>query len=153
MTTPPGKSESDEPLSAASLRASIAEKQAQKASEASARMKSREAELKEMFREFLEDRLSQNDLDEIKAKILRATENGQLEVEVMKFPSATCTDRGRAINNSERNWPEALQGKAKDFYDFFVERGRAQGFGLKALIVSFPDGMPGDVGLSVTWND
>jgi len=71
----------------------------------------------------------------------------------MQFPAKLCTDKGRAINNGEPDWPETLQGKAKSFYDFFLERGRPQGFRLKAQILNFPGGMPGDVGLIVSWGE
>ena len=53
-----------------------------------------------------------------------------MEAMVYSFPSDLCTDGGRAINNSDPNWPETLQGKAKEMYDAF--KARAQAAGLQA---------------------
>ncbi len=73
-------------------------------------------------------------------------------VQVMRFSSKLCTDSGRAINNNDPNWPATLQGKSKSFYEFFIARGQPQGFKLKAQILDFPKGMPGDIGLIVSWD-
>ena len=40
-----------------------------------------------------------------------------MEAMVYSFPSDLCTDSGRAINNYDPNWPETLQGKAKEFFE------------------------------------
>ncbi len=140
-------------LAAATLRQSIAEKEAAKADEAHKKREEADRELQRLFRESLEEQISQQDLDDIRQKILRATEQSELEVQVMRFPAKLCTDNGRAINNGEAEWPATLQGKAKGFYDFFLERGKPQGFRLKAQILDFPGGMPGDVGLIVSWRE
>jgi hypothetical protein len=140
-------------LTARALRQAIVEKKAAKVDDALRNREAADRELQRVFREFLEEQITQPELDEIRRKILHATEQGELEVQVMRFPSKLCTDGGRAINNSEPDWPKTLQGKAKGFYNFFLERGRPQGFRLKAKIVDFPDGIPGDVGLIVSWGE
>jgi len=140
-------------LAAATLRQSIAEKKAAKVDEALKKRAEADRELQRLFRESLEEQITQQELDDIRQKILHATEQSELEVQVMRFPAKLCTDNGRAINNGEPEWPATLQGKAKGFYDFFVERGKPQGFRLKAQIVDFPGGMPGDVGLIVSWSE
>ena len=138
-------------LTAAALRQAIAEKEAAKVVETHNKQSEADRELQRLFRESLEEQITQQELDEIRQKILRATERSELEVLVLRFPAKLCTDSGRAINNGEPEWPKTLQGKAKSFYDFFIERGKPQGFRLKAKILDFPGGMPGDVGLIVSW--
>jgi hypothetical protein len=140
-------------LAAATLRQSIAEKEAAKVDEALKKRAEADRELQRLFRESLEEQITQQELDDIRQKILSATERSELEVQVLRFSAKLCTDRGRAINNGEPDWPKTLQGKAKSFYDFFLERGRPQGFKLKAQIVDFPGGIPGDVGLIVSWGE
>ena len=140
-------------LAAAALRQSIVEKEAAKVDESLKMRVDADSELQKLFSEFLEGEMTQQELDDIRQKILRATERSELEVQVMQFPAKFCTDKGRAINNGEPDWPETLQGKAKSLYDFFLERGRPQGFRLKAQILNFPGGMPGDVGLIVSWGE
>ena len=48
-----------------------------------------------------------------------AAERGEREVMVMRFPSAFCSDGGRAINNYEAGWPETLTGFAKRGHEFW----------------------------------
>ena len=62
-------------------------------------------------------------------------------------PSNLCTDSG-AINSGDPQWTDTLQGKAREFYNRYVEFGRPQGFQFKAMIINFPGGMPGDVSFS-----
>ena len=50
-----------------------------------------------------------------------------------------------------REMPTTLEGFAKKAYDFFEKELRPLEFKLHAEIVSFPGGMPGDVGLFLKW--
>ena len=52
---------------------------------------------------------------------------------------------------SASHWPETLQGKAKELYDRYTEVARPQGYRLKAMIINFPGGLPGDVGFFLSW--
>ena len=83
--------------------------------------------------------------------IERAVASGLTEVLVMRFPNALCTDRGRAINQQEPGWETTLTGLPKELYDFWDRQLRPLGYKLKVQIVDFPDGMPGDVGMSLKW--
>ena len=87
----------------------------------------------------------------IRRLVKNAVEKGQLEALVYSFPSDLCTDGGRAINNADPDWPETLQGKAKEMYDAFKARVQPQGYRLKAMIINFPGGVPGDVGFFLNW--
>jgi len=118
------------------------------------REKAREAE-KKMLEDFTADfpgnEVSEEELAKVRRLVMNAVRNGAYEALVYSFPSRLCTDRGRAINNFDPKWPETLTGKAKKLYERFLAHGRPKKFKLKAAIISFPDGMPGDVGLFVDW--
>jgi hypothetical protein len=142
---------SEKRITAEELRQSIALKQAAKVDEALKKRTDADRELERFFLEFMESQISQKEIDQIRQKVLSATDRGELEVQIMRFPSKLCTDNGRTINNGESDWPKTLQGKARSLYNLFEERGRPQGFKLKALILEFPGGIPGDVGLFLNW--
>ncbi len=80
-----------------------------------------------------------------------AARQGDQEVEVIRFPSQLCTDDGRAINNGEPDWSRTLVGVPAQIYEIWERHLRPRGFGLKAYIVDFPDGKPGDVGMYIHW--
>jgi len=84
-------------------------------------------------------------------KLRIAAEQGKNELMVMRFPHVMCADRGRAINNAEAGWPETLRGRPRQAYEFWRDRLQAAGYGLNAMIVDWPDGMPGDVCFFLTW--
>ena len=84
--------------------------------------------------------------------IERAVSNGKTEIQVYRFPNKLCTDGGRAINQQESGWPETLTGVPKEIYGLWNRHFRARGYKLKAEIVSFPGGMPGDVGMTLKWD-
>jgi hypothetical protein len=84
--------------------------------------------------------------------IERAVSNGKTEIQVYRFPNKLCTDGGRAINQQESGWPETLTGVPKEIYGLWERHFRARGYKLKCEIVSFPNGMPGDVGISLKWD-
>jgi hypothetical protein len=81
----------------------------------------------------------------------RAVSNGLTEVQVFRFPNALCTDHGRAINQQEPGWEATLTGLPKEMYDFWDRELRPRGYKLKVQIVDFPDGVPGDVGITLKW--
>jgi hypothetical protein len=81
----------------------------------------------------------------------RAVSNGLTEVQVYRFPNELCTDHGRAINQQEPGWENTLTGLPKEMYEFWDRRLKPLGYKLKVQIVDWPDGMPGDVGISLKW--
>ena len=83
--------------------------------------------------------------------IKRAADNGQMEVQVGRFPNALCTDRGRAINQQEPGWENTLTGLPKELFEFWQKHLKPRGYKLKFQIIDFPGGMPGDVGISLSW--
>ena len=127
--------------------------EAEKASEAARRHAAAEAEKKALL-----DKLTaasgvseEERMKRAAAIIERAVASGLTEVLVMRFPNSLCTDRGRAINQQEPGWETTLTGLPKELYDFWDRQLRPLGYKLKVQIVDFPDGMPGDVGMSLKW--
>jgi hypothetical protein len=94
---------------------------------------------------------------EVKRRVLgqlrTAAKKGDKEVLVMRFPNALCTDKGRALNNLEKGWPSTLMGTPLQAFEFWRDHLQPQGYGLKAMVVDWPQGLPGDVGLFLTWGD
>jgi len=86
------------------------------------------------------------------AIIERAVKSGLTEVQVLRFPNELCTDRGRAINQAEPGWENTLTGIPKDMFQFWHEHLRPRGYKVRAQIVEFPRGMPGDIGIFLIWH-
>ncbi len=84
--------------------------------------------------------------------IERAVKNRLTEVEVFRFPNQLCTDKGRAINQQEPGWEKTLTGHPKEIYDLWEKYLRARGYKLKAQVVDFPGGTPGDIGITLSWS-
>ncbi|PSC05381.1 hypothetical protein SLNSH_09295 [Alsobacter soli] len=87
------------------------------------------------------------------SRLKDAARKGESEIMVMRFPNALCTDGGRAINNAEETWPETLTGRPRQAYEIWRDRLRPAGYKLKAMIIDWPRGMPGDVGMFLSWSD
>lgn len=84
-------------------------------------------------------------------KTRAAAGRGEKEVLVMRFPSALCTDRGRAINNAEADWPSTLTGRPRQAYEFWKEHLQPAKYKLRAMIIEWPGGLPGDVAFYLSW--
>jgi hypothetical protein len=80
-----------------------------------------------------------------------AADRGVVEVQIYRFPNALCTDYGRAVNNYEANWPGTLEGRPRAAYEFWRDHLQPLGFKLKAQVLEYPGGMPGDIGLFLAW--
>jgi hypothetical protein len=83
--------------------------------------------------------------------IERAMANRLTEVQVHRFPNQLCTDKGRAINQQEPGWEKTLTGVPKEIYQLWEKYFRPRGYKLKVQIVDFPGGIPGDVGMTLSW--
>lgn len=105
----------------------------------------------EFVEDFFRKHIGENERTIIKRLIMKAAADGKYEAMIYSFPSTFCDDGGRAINNGLPGWQKTLQGKAKEIMDLFEQIAKPQGYGMKAMIINFPDGMPGDVGLFLTW--
>ena len=137
--------------SAAALRAEMAARE-MRGLDAEAAARRAEAEQQRAFRiDFLMHHLSPGEIKHARTAVEAAMRQNAFEALIYAFPSALCTDDGRAINNAEPSWPGTLQGKAREVYEAFERHGRPMGFHLKAMIVTFPGGIPGDVGFFLNW--
>lgn len=85
-------------------------------------------------------------------KTRAAAGRGETEVLVMRFPSALCTDKGRAVNNAEADWPATLTGRPRQAYEFWVEHLRPSKYKLRAMIIDWPGGLPGDIAFFLSWS-
>jgi uncharacterized protein (DUF2267 family) len=83
--------------------------------------------------------------------IERAMHNRLTEVQVHRFPNQLCTDKGRAINQQEPGWENTLTGVPKEIYQLWHKYFRQRGYKLRVQIVDFPGGVPGDVGMTLSW--
>ena len=140
-------------FSVADLKRRMAEREAAKAAEELRRMREHEEQQKAVMAEFHKppERTPEQVLQLVTQLVNRAAEAGQTEVQVYRFPNELCSDRGRRINNSEPDWEKTLEGRPKAAYDFWHDHLRPLGFGLKAEVLEYPGGMPGDIGFFVTW--
>jgi hypothetical protein len=140
--------------SAKDLQKKLALAEADKAADTARRLAVEEAEKKALL-----DQLSKPSgvseelrMQRVAAIIQRAVNNGATEVFVGRFPNQLCTDHGRAINQGEPGWEKTLTGLPKELYEFWGKHLRQRGYKLKMQIVDFPGGMPGDVGVTLSWN-
>ena len=140
-------------LSATDLRRRMAEREAAKAAEEMQHMKEQEEKQKAVMAEFHKppDRTAEQLLGLVMQLVNRAAERGQSEVQVYRFPNSLCSDGGRRINNSLPDWEETLEGRPKLGYEFWRDHLRPLGFRLKAEVLEYPGGMPGDIGFILTW--
>ncbi len=140
--------------SALDCRKQSAEMEAEKASEYMRKLKLIEAEKKELL-----DKLSKpsgvSDEERMKraaAIIKRAVGNGLTEVEVGRFSNKLCTDGGRAINQQEPGWEDTLTGLPKELFQFWKTHLQPRGYRLKYQIADWPNGMPGDISITLVWS-
>jgi hypothetical protein len=83
--------------------------------------------------------------------IQRAVRNGQHEVQVYRFPNVLCTDHGRAINQREAGWEKTLTGIPGEIYQLWQDHLRPRGYKIAYQVIDFPGGMPGDIGVTLSW--
>ena len=130
-------------------------KEAEKAEEAQRRAAAAEAEKRELI-----DRLTKPSglAEEEKVKlaatvIQRAVRNGLSEVQVYRFPNILCTDHGRAINQREKGWEKTLTGIPKEIFQLWSDYLKPRGYRIAYQIIDFPGGMPGDIGITLSWGE
>lgn len=80
-----------------------------------------------------------------------AAERGETELQIIRFPREVCSDGGRMINVEEAGWPSTLRGQAAEIFHRWNTELRTRGFHLSARTLDYPGGLPGDIGLFLTW--
>ncbi len=135
------------------LQKKLALAEAEKAAESARRAAAEDAEKKALLEQLSKPSGISDELrmQRAAAIIQRAVNNGQTEVFVGKFPNSLCTDHGRAINQAEPGWEKTLTGLPKELFEFWAKYLRPRGYRVRFQIVDFPGGMPGDVGVTLSW--
>ena len=104
-----------------------------------------------LIEELADRRLSDRAWSDMLAGARRAAAAGLNECVLMQFPARLCADGGRAINAPDPRWPRSLRGEPRDILERWRHELEPAGFGLAARIVNFPDGVPGDAALILSW--
>jgi hypothetical protein len=138
-------------FSADSVRDFIHAKKAAEADEKRAFEAAQKAERDKLKASFEEREVQPEALDRIAALIAKQIERGEKQALVLQFPSEWLPDQGRGVTNRDPNWHVKLEGFPKRAYDFFAKELAPRGFQLKAEILDWPGGVPGDVGFILTW--
>jgi hypothetical protein len=127
------------------------EKEMAKAREALEKKRKADTEHDQLHDAFMSREIHPEVFERISRAVKTAAERGQREVMVLRFSSGYCTDRGRAINNFEPDWPKSLTGSAKRAHEFWEKELQPHGYKLRAEVMDFPGGMPGEVGMFLGW--
>jgi len=122
-----------------------------KAKEGLDRHRKQQEEENALRQAFMERELRPDAFERFNTMVRRAAEQGRQDIEIGRFPSEYCTDRGRAINNFDPSWPDTLTGVARRAHDAFKQHLEPQGYKMRAQILNYPDGNLGEVGLYIVW--
>lgn len=128
-------------------------REAEKAEEFMRAQAAAEAEKRELVEELTKHSgLSEEEkIKRASTVIQRAVRNGLHEVQVYRFPNVLCTDRGRAINQMEAGWEKTLTGIPKEIYQLWQDYLQPRGYKIAYQIIDFPGGVPGDIGITLSW--
>jgi hypothetical protein len=128
-------------------------KEAEKAEEFMRAQAAAESEKRELIEELTKPSgLSEEEkVKRASTVIQRAVRNGLREVQVYRFPNIICTDRGRAINQMEAGWEKTLTGMPKEIYQLWQDYLQPRGYKIAYQIIDFPGGVPGDIGITLSW--
>jgi hypothetical protein len=139
--------------SANELMAKAAAKEAQKAAEAMRLQAKVDAEKKALIERLQRPSgLSDEEaLRRVKAIIERAVNNGLTQVQVYRFSNSLFTVRASAINQQEADFASTLTGLPREMYEFWARQLKPLGYKLQFHIVDFPNGVPGDIGITLKW--
>jgi hypothetical protein len=111
----------------------------------------REEERRQLQAAFMDRQIQPDGRARLQKALVDAAERGVNHLQVITFPSELCSDGGRAINNGDPDWPKTLVGYAQRAYEFFRTELQPHGYRLRAEILDFPGGKPGDVGITLSW--
>ena len=127
------------------------EAETERAQEAIEKAREHDHTQREMHEAFMTADVRPDAMQWVSRAVTLAARDGRREVLGIKFPASYCRDGGRAINNFEPDWPETLEGQALRAYQWYEEHLRPAGYKVRAQILNYPDGIPGDVGLFIVW--
>lgn len=133
------------------LRAEIATREAEKAAAEARERAAAEAAHAHWVEALRNPTLPADAEERLARRIAQVAALGKLEFEVLRFPKELTTDNARAINMAEPGWEATLTGLPKIAYEYWAKTLRDRGYHLRAEVVSFPGGMPGDCALFLGW--
>jgi hypothetical protein len=141
--------------SAKQIQKEAALKEAQKAEEHAKKKAAADAEKQKLIDKLSKPSgLSEDEKVKLAANVIqRAVRNGLTEVEVYRFPNSLCTDRGRAINQMEKGWESTLTGIPKEIFQLWSDYLQPRGYRIRYQVVDFSGGVPGDIGVTISWDD
>ena len=128
-------------------------KEAEKADEYARAVAAAEAEKRALIEKLSKPSgLSENEKIKLASTVIRrAVNNGLTEVQVYRFPNVLCTDKGRAINQQESGWEKTLTGIPREIFQLWTDYLKPRGYRIRYQIIDFPGGVPGDIGVTVSW--
>ena len=162
----------ESPGAALSVAALFAERESrrQREQEAEEQLRRKQEEELAHFKERLDDfQLTEARVHVFLDRIRRAFDRGETELMLTSFPSSFCTDGGRAVNNAdlpplnkpgrgeqgqgrrEPDWLVTMPAGARVVYEYWKSHLEPGGFRLSARVINYQGGMPGDVGLFLSW--
>jgi CBS domain-containing protein len=106
---------------------------------------------RERVAELIDRHISDENWRALLHRARQSAEQGENEFMLLRFPSQLCSDGGRAVNIAEPHWPETLRGEAAELHLRWERDLKPHGFPLRARMLDFPGGMPGDIGLFLVW--
>ena len=139
-------------LSAEAITAFVEEKKKQKETEKHKHEEAAKAEREKLHQAFLKEDVPGDAMARVALMVRKAVEMGEKQALVFRCPSDWLTDQGRSITNHAADWHEHLEGAVRRAYAYYERELKPRGFQLRAEILDWPDGMPGDVGFFLRWN-
>lgn len=124
----------------------------ERAKKAFEKMQAKEREKEELQQIFMHRDVHPDASKRINNAIKRAAEQGLNHIQALTFPAKFCNDHGRRINNLEPDWPESLEGFAKKAHEYYLKELKPLGYKITAQVLDYPDGMPGNVGIFLSWD-
>lgn len=138
---------------AGELRSVVSQEQADARREREAHREARDSARQAVIDHLRSAPLTEADIHALLRRFIEAARRGETSLLAYRFPSDVCTDGGRAINSVEPEWPASLAGQPKAVYAYWRDTLRPAGYRLRAEVLDFPGGMPGDIGFRFDWSD
>ena len=108
-------------------------------------------EQRDLHEAFLNRKIGPEAIERFNVAVRNAAEQGRREIMIGQFPASWCSDGGRRINNNLEDWPDSLQGVARQVYDYHVANLAPLGYKMRVEVLNFPGGVPGDIGIFFRW--
>ena len=121
------------------------------AREAAEKMRRAEEEQQQLHEAFMKRKIGPEAIERFNTAVRKAAELGQHEIMIGQFPASWCSDGGRRINNNLEDWPDSLQGIAKEVYDYHQKNLAPLGYKMRVEVLNYPGGMQGDIGIFFRW--